>query len=102
MPLGLGVFHTIFHQLFILVCVTSSRILQKVNSTSFSMAARFNSSGVNNICTDVCGSILICVGYAIFVEEGSRNNKAHHMLRRAATEHGSEYKQILEDAMKHA
>ena len=42
------------------------------------------------------------VKYAIFVEEGSRNNKAHHMLRRAATEHGSEYRQILEDAMKNA
>lgn len=42
------------------------------------------------------------VKYAIFVEEGSRNNKAHHMLRRAATEHGSEYRQILEDAMKNS
>ena len=42
------------------------------------------------------------VKYAIFVEEGSRNNDAHHMLRRAATEHGSEYRQILEDAMKNA
>ena len=42
------------------------------------------------------------VKYAIFVEEGSRNNKAHHMLRRAATEHGSEYRKILEDAMKNA
>ncbi len=42
------------------------------------------------------------VKYAIFVEEGSRNNKAHHMLRRAATEHTSEYKQIMEDAMKNA
>ena len=42
------------------------------------------------------------VKYAIYVEEGSRNNKAHHMLRRAAAEHGSEYRQILEDAMKNA
>ena len=42
------------------------------------------------------------VKYAIFVEEGSRNNKAHHMLRRAATEHNAEYRQILEDAMKNA
>ena len=42
------------------------------------------------------------IDYAIFVEEGSRNNKAHHMLRRAASEHGAEYKQIMEDAMKHA
>ena len=42
------------------------------------------------------------VKYAIFGEEGSRNNNAHHMFRRAATEHKEEYKQILEDAMKHA
>lgn len=42
------------------------------------------------------------VKYAIYVEEGSRNNKANHMLRRAATEHKEEYKQILEDAIKHA
>lgn len=42
------------------------------------------------------------VKYAIFVEEGSRNNEAHHMLRRAATEHISEYKQIMEDSMKNA
>ena len=42
------------------------------------------------------------VKYAIFVEEGSRNNKAHHMLRRAATEHNAEYRKIMEDAMKNA
>ena len=33
------------------------------------------------------------IDYAIFVEEGSRNNKAHHMLRRATTEHKEEYKE---------
>ena len=42
------------------------------------------------------------VKYAIFVEEGSRNNKAHHMLRRAATEHKDEYKQLIVDSMKNA
>jgi HK97 gp10 family phage protein len=42
------------------------------------------------------------VKYAIFVEEGSVNNVAHHMLRRAATEHNEEYKKIMEDAMKNA
>lgn len=42
------------------------------------------------------------VNYAIFVEEGSRNNKAHHMLRRAATEHTDEYKRLMEDSMKNA
>ena len=42
------------------------------------------------------------VKYAIFVEEGSVNNVAHHMLRRAATDHTAEYRQIMEDAMKNA
>lgn len=32
--------------------------------------------------------------YAVYVELGSRNNKAHHMLGKAATEHSDEYKQI--------
>ena len=42
------------------------------------------------------------IDYAIFVEEGSRNNKANHMLRKAATEHTEEYKKIMEDALKNA
>ena len=42
------------------------------------------------------------IDYAIFVEEGSRNNKANHMLRKAATEHTAEYKKIMEDALKNA
>ena len=42
------------------------------------------------------------VKYAVFVEEGSRKNKAHHMLRRAATEHNAEYRQIMEDSIKNA
>lgn len=39
------------------------------------------------------------VKYAIFVENGSRNNRAHHMLRRAATEHSQEYARIMKDAL---
>lgn len=42
------------------------------------------------------------VEYAPYVELGSPTIKAHHMLQRAATEHADEYKQIMEDAMKHA
>lgn len=42
------------------------------------------------------------VKYAIFVEEGSRNNKAHHMLRRAASEHTDEYKRLMKDSLKNA
>ena len=42
------------------------------------------------------------VKYAIFDEEGSRNNKAHHMLRRAVTEHTAEDRKIMEDSMKNA
>ena len=42
------------------------------------------------------------VEYAPYVELGSPTIKAHHMLQKAATEHTDEYKQIMEDAMKHA
>lgn len=43
------------------------------------------------------------VEYAPPVEFGtSRGHKAHHMLKRAATEHGEEYKAIAKAAMKAA
>ena len=40
------------------------------------------------------------VEYAPFVEYGTRRNKAHHMIKKAATEHGEEYKAIAMAAMK--
>ena len=42
------------------------------------------------------------VEYAPYVELGARGRPGVHMLQRAASEHGNEYKQIMEDAMKHA
>lgn len=40
--------------------------------------------------------------YGQYVELGARGRAGVHMLQRAASEHGAEYKQIMEDAMKHA
>lgn len=40
--------------------------------------------------------------YAIYVELGSRHNKAHHMIERAATEHNSEYKKLAKKAFENA
>ena len=40
--------------------------------------------------------------YGKYVELGARGRPGVHMLHRAASEHGSEYKEIMEDAMKHA
>lgn len=40
------------------------------------------------------------VEYAPYVEYGTRRNKAHHMLKKAATEHGEEYKAIAMAALK--
>lgn len=37
--------------------------------------------------------------YAIFVEAGSRNNRANNMLRNAATQHSDEYKQLTKQAL---
>ena len=42
------------------------------------------------------------VEYAPYVELGARGRQGVHMLQRAATEHTDEYKQIMEDALKHA
>ena len=42
------------------------------------------------------------VEYAPYVELGARGRPGVHMLQRAASEHTDEYKQIMEDAMKHA
>ena len=42
------------------------------------------------------------VEYAPYVELGARGRPGVHMLQRAASEHGSEYKQIMENAMKNA
>ena len=42
------------------------------------------------------------VEYAPYVELGAQGRKGKHMLQRAATEHTSEYKRLLEDAMKNA
>ena len=42
------------------------------------------------------------VEYAPYVELGARGRQGVHMLQRAASEHADEYKQIMEDAMKHA
>ena len=40
--------------------------------------------------------------YGQYVELGARGRQGVHMLQRAASEHGSEYKQIMENAMKNA
>lgn len=40
--------------------------------------------------------------YGQYVELGSRGRQGVHMLKRAATEHTKEYKELLEDAMKNA
>ena len=42
------------------------------------------------------------VEYFKYIEEGGGNRTAHHVLRRAATEHTEEYKKIMEDSMKRA
>lgn len=39
------------------------------------------------------------VEYAPYVEFGTRRNKAHHMLKKAATEHSDEYKAIAKAAL---
>lgn len=40
--------------------------------------------------------------YGKYVELGARGRPGVHMLQRAGSEHGSEYKQIMENAMENA
>ena len=42
------------------------------------------------------------VEYFPFIEEGARGREARHTLRKAATEHKDEYKQLLTDSIKNA
>ena len=42
------------------------------------------------------------VEYFLFIEEGARGREARHTLRKAATDHKDEYKQLLTDSIKNA
>ena len=42
------------------------------------------------------------VEYFPFIEEGARGRKAYHTLRKAATDHKDEYKQLLTDSIENA
>ena len=42
------------------------------------------------------------VEYFPFIEEGARGRTARHTLRKAATDHKDEYKQLLTDSIKNA
>ena len=42
------------------------------------------------------------VEYFPFIENGARGRKAYHTLRKAATDHKDEYKQLLTDSIKNA
>ena len=42
------------------------------------------------------------VEYFPFIEEGARGREARHVLRKAATDHNDEYKQLLTDSIKNA
>jgi hypothetical protein len=42
------------------------------------------------------------VEYAPYIELGTQNRTPLHFLKRAATEHKDEYKQLMEDSMKNA
>lgn len=42
------------------------------------------------------------VEYFPIIELGGSNRKAHHVLRRAATEHGDQYKKLMQGAMENA
>jgi hypothetical protein len=42
------------------------------------------------------------VEYAPYIELGAQDRKGLHFLQKAATQHGEEYKRLMEDSMKNA
>lgn len=59
-------------------------------------------NSISHAATEDAAYIGTNVEYAPYVEFGTSRNKAHHMLKRAASEHSEEYRQILEDSLKNA
>ena len=59
-------------------------------------------NSISHAATEDAAYIGTNVEYAPYVELGTSLNKAHHMLKRAASEHSDEYKKLLEDSMKNA
>ena len=59
-------------------------------------------SGTMGKIEDNYGVIGSNVEYFPFIEEGARGREARHTLRKAATDHKDEYKQLLTDSIKNA
>ncbi len=57
-------------------------------------------NSITHVTDDDAAYIGTNVEYAPYVELGTRRNKAHHMLKKAATEHREEYKAIAEAAFR--
>lgn len=59
-------------------------------------------NSISHAVEDKSAYIGTSTSYAPFVELGSRGKDGHHMLQKAATEHTSEYKKLMENSMKNA
>ena len=59
-------------------------------------------NSVSHATDDEAAYIGTNVEYAPYVELGAQGRKGVHMLQRAATEHGEEYKRLMEESMKNA
>ena len=59
-------------------------------------------NSITHAATDDAAYIGTNVEYAPYVELGTSRNKAHHMLKRAASEHSDEYRRLMEDSLKNA
>ena len=59
-------------------------------------------NSISHVVDDEAAYIGTNVEYAPYIELGAQGRKGLHFLQKAATQHGDEYKQIMEDAMKNA
>ena len=72
----------------------------KKNETAIDTGRLRNS--ISHATDDEAAYIGTNVEYAPYIELGARGRPGLHFLQRAATEHGAEYKKLLEDSMKNA
>jgi phage gpG-like protein len=72
----------------------------KKNETAIDTGRLRNS--ISHAVEDNAAFIGTNVEYAPYIELGAKGRQGLHFLQRAATEHGAEYKKLLEDSMKNA
>ena len=93
-----AVFRSACHRGLIAIGMTAERHAKDITPVD---TGRLRNS-ISHAATEDAAYIGTNVEYAPYVELGTSRNKAHHMLKRAASEHSEEYKKLMQDALENA